>query len=199
MSTIYRPNHSLRGTKMAKLSRATLDDLSNSTLDNKSIKAMQIRDVCADELYEIFKAAYLRLDIVPDKKALPHVDAYEIPYFSVDGNLNGFCRYKLLEEFRLPKSKKPSKYLQLIGTKPQFYLPPLINWSAIASNPKQEVYITEGEKKAAALTLLGFPTIGVGGVSSWKASEDDFSDPIADFNLFDWNNRKTILVFDADV
>jgi hypothetical protein len=183
---------------MTKLSKETLDDLKKSNLDRKAAEKMAIRDVSPQEMDNIFRAAYVKIYKTKPTSS-PKVKAYEIPYFDLEGNIIEYSRYKLLEEYIPQGEKKTRKYQQLPGTKNKFYLPPFCNWAAIAENPNQEIYFVEGEKKAAALTALGFPAIGLGGVSNWKSKEDEFSDPISDFNLMDWTNRKTIIVFDADV
>ncbi|MFO0389407.1 MAG: DUF3854 domain-containing protein [Alphaproteobacteria bacterium] len=182
---------------MTKFRKPTLDDLKNSCLDQKAAEVMQIRDVSPDEMASIFRNAYIKLN-KPAPKNLPKVWAYEIPYFDPDGKLNGFCRYKLLEEYTPQGAKKSVKYLQLTGTKPRFYFPPFCDWSKIAVN-SDDLYIVEGEKKAAALTLLGSPAIGLSGVWGWKSKEDESSEVISDFNHIKLVNRKTIIVFDADV
>ncbi len=182
---------------MTKFRKATLDDLKKSGLDRYAAERMQIRDVSPDELADLFRAAYIKMGWAAPKN-LPNVWAYEIPYFSPDGKTNGFCRYKLLEEYILPGDKKPSKYLQLPGTKPQFYFSPFCDWEKVVVSC-DDLYLVEGEKKAAALTLLGYPAIGLNGVWGWKSKEEASSENISDFNHIQLINRKTIIVFDADV
>lgn len=183
---------------MPKISKETLNDLKKSNLNQKDAEMMKIRDIAPEEMDEIYRTAYMKIYKVKPKSS-PNIKAYEIPYLDFDGNPTGYARYKLLETYIPDSEKKPRKYLQLPGTKNKFYFPPFCNWSAITADAKQEIYIVEGEKKAAALTKLGFPAIGLGGVSSWKSRDGEFSDPIADFNLVNWENRKTYIVFDADV
>ena len=185
---------------MAKrLSKQTRDDLKRSNLKPETIKSMKIRDVCSEELLEIYKTACKEINKRPPK-SLQDAYGYEIPYFGLNGEPNGFYRYKLFGNY-IPKGAKRSiKYLQPPGTKPHFYLPPLVDWQKIAKETDVTIYFVEGEKKAAALTQLGHATIGLGGVWSWRTREDDdTSELIADFNLIDWKNRKTVMVFDADV
>jgi len=86
--------------------------------------------------------------------------------------------------------------MQLPGTKSKFYLPPFCDWEVISRDIKQDIFFVEGEKKAAALTLLGFPAIGLGGIWNWKT---DGGELISDFNLFEWAHRKALIAFDHDV
>lgn len=182
-----------------RLSKQTREDLKGSNLKPEIITAMQIRDVDSDEMFEIYKSACKAINKPPPKN-LQSTYGYEIPYFGLDGKPNGFCRYKLFGNYIPQGAKRAIKYLQLPGTKPHFYLPPLVDWEKVAKDASITVYFVEGEKKAAALTQLGYATIGLGGVWSWRTLEDDdTSDLIADFNLINWKNRKTVMVFDADV
>ena len=182
-----------------KLRRETLDDLKRSALTHQHAEKMMIKDVAPEQMCAIYNRALEKTDSLRINKGF-HVPAYEIPYFDLDGNPNGFARYRLMGDYVPKGAKKSIKYLQLPNTKPQFYLPPFCNWQVIAADPTVAVYFVEGEKKAAALSILGFPAIGLGGVWSWRSREsDDTSDLISDFNLFDWRNRKTVIVFDADV
>jgi Domain of unknown function (DUF3854) len=180
---------------MAKLSSATLNDLKRSGFNLKQIEAMQIRDVSPDELAATFRAAYAKLGL-KGYRNLPEVHAYEIPYFDFKGKPAGYSRYRLLEEFIPEKGKKAAKYMQLPGTKSKFYLSPFCDWEVVAHDVTQAVYFVEGEKKAAALTLLGFPAIGLGGVWNWKTEGGEL---IPDFNQFEWAHRKTLIAFDQDV
>ena len=184
---------------MTKLSKQTRDDLNESKLKPISISKMKIRDICSEELAEVYKSACKKIN-KSAPKSLQDAYGYEIPYFGIDGKPNGFSRYKIFSDYIPKGAKKPIKYLQLPGTKPHFYLPPLLNWQEIAHDTSAPIYFVEGEKKAASLAQLGFAAVGLGGVWSWRVREgDDTSDLIADFNLINWTNRKTVIVFDADV
>lgn len=84
--------------------------------------------------------------------------------------------------FLIPYSKKfarlrqnpagaivPLRYLQPPATGCQLYFPKVkgCDWDAILKDKSIPVRITEGELKALALTLAGYPTIGLGGVDSF--------------------------------
>ena len=68
-------------------------------------------------------------------------------------------------------NKKPPKYMQKSGTLPMAYFPHIgdVDWLAISEDVTEPIIITEGELKAAKATKEGFPTIGLGGVSSWRS------------------------------
>lgn len=182
-----------------QLSKQTRKDLKQSSLKPETIKSMKIRDVGSEELLEIYKTACKEINSKPPR-SLQDAYGYEIPYFDLDGKPNGFYRYKLFGKYIPKGAKRPIKYLQLPGTKPHFYLPPLVDWQKISKDISVTIYFVEGEKKAAALTQHGYASIGLGGVWSWRTREDDdTSELIEDFNLIDWKNRKTVMAFDADV
>lgn len=162
-----------------------LKDLAKSGLTAVDAKVMQLKPLAPEEMEKIFDGA--------------SVPAYAIPYFDLNGSYREYSRFKLLDDFIPKGQKKSAKYLQIPGTKPHFYFAPFCNWKTIAADPKIPLYIVEGEKKAAALTKLGYPAIGLGGIWSWRSRENEISDRISDFNLINWENRKTIIAFDADV
>lgn len=57
--------------------------------------------------------------------------------------------------------------------------------------------MTEGEFKAAAATLAGFPTIGLGGV--WSiGSKKRRQFLIPGLDRFVWKSGKLVIVFDSD-
>ena len=169
---------------MPALSSKTLADLAKSGLDAADALKLKIADIPQAQMSQIMHGA--------------NVWAYEIPYFDLNGQLIGFSRYKLLEPYKAPKDKKPRKYIQPANTISHFYLAPLLDWLAIAHDPKVEIWFVEGEKKAAAMCKHGFATIGLAGVNNWLVRGDDGSEPIDDFGLIDLKGRKTIIAFDSD-
>jgi hypothetical protein len=85
------------------------------------------------------------------------VKGYVIPYFNILGRPQPFYRVRLFD-FE-PKYKQPK------DTPPYLYYPP--KFKEVADGCTY-VIITEGEKKAALATKLGFPTVALGGVDAWK-------------------------------
>ena len=84
----------------------------------------------------------------------------KFPFPSVDGSLNGMCRYKP-DRPRLSKGK-PVKYEQPKGVSPRAYFP--LGTIAALSDPTISLGITEGEKKSLAADQVGCPCIGLCGV-----------------------------------
>lgn len=90
--------------------------------------------------------------------ATPHnVNGYVIPYFDLHGKILPFYRVKLFDH--------DPKYKQLKETSNHVYYPKDF---LTASKKTNYVIITEGEKKAVIATKLGFPTVALGGVDSWR-------------------------------
>jgi hypothetical protein len=118
--------------------------------------------------------------------------AMVFPYRDLDGSVNCFCRFRP----HTPKiiGGKAAKYLQPKGSPLRAYYPP-------ASLPDlrdgvSPVYITEGEKKALALSQLGLAAVGLGGM--WSGCKKGSEDLIDDLAAIEWAGRKVYIVFDYD-
>jgi len=138
---------------MNALSPDQLDDLRRSGLTEATIAACRFEGIRPKEL--------------PMKGA---ESAYRLPYFNVDGSVNGFHRLKFVPEVVLPNGKK-MKYWQPQGSLPHLYLPPIVDWKA-ARQPGAVLTIVEGEKKAASCCQAGLLAVGVGGVWNGSATLD---------------------------
>ncbi len=89
----------------------------------------------------------------------PHsTQGYAIPYWTLFGRPLPFYRVRLFDH--LPKYKQPK------DTQNYVYYPPRFKEAADRAN---FILITEGEKKAALATKMGFPCCGLGGVDSWRS------------------------------
>lgn len=88
----------------------------------------------------------------------PHsTQGYVIPYYTMYGKPLPFYRVKLFDHD--PKYKQPK------DTPNHVYFPK--GFSGLLQTNRY-VILTEGEKKAALATKLGFPTCALGGVDSWR-------------------------------
>lgn len=138
-------------------------------------------------------------------KKLGHkqLGAFRIPYFDLKGKPTKFYRIRYLETtktgFARATDVKEQRYEQPKDTVNEVYMPPFWkpSWQSFADNPKSPLYITEGELKAACATLLGFPTIGLGGV--WMFMSTKAEQPILPiFSKLGLAGRKVYIVFDSD-
>lgn len=122
--------------------------------------------------------------------------AYEIPYFDVSGRVVEYSRWKLISLD--DRAELPFKYYQEDKTIPRVYLPPLADWSSLATDTTKRIVITEGEKKAACACLHGIPCLGLGGVWNWKSKKWGYEE-IPDFDAIDWRGREIEVCFDGDM
>lgn len=127
--------------------------------------------------------------------------ALKIPYFTVDGKPTKFFRVRYLAP--LPGFaglvEKPQRYAQAKGSLNEVYFPPLLDvpWSTIAEDSSRDIWITEGEFKAAAACAQGIPCVGLGGVDVWKASGRGH-DLLPALAAFKWTQRNVYVCFDSD-
>ena len=96
-----------------------------------------------------------------------------------------------------PKGKQP-KYSSASGAGIRLYFPPGV--LDYFNNPKTTVYITEGEKKAAAATARGIPCIGIGGIWSWGGKRNGSNKTLhPDFDLIpNLKDRCVVMIQDSD-
>lgn len=146
-----------------RLSKQHRDDLVKSGLSIETIEEAQLYSVPPI----IFKKLPAQMTAVTSMLAFPYPQT------------DGFVRYKLFP----PIGKM--KYYQEKGSGCHLYTPKLF-LDAISKG--QEVYITEGEKKALRACQEGFPCGAVGGLWNWA---------IEDFNKFKF--KKILFVPDNDV
>ena len=158
-------------------------DLRNSGLSDETISRLQISTVRPH-------------DIKPH--ILPGVtSAYRIPYFTLDGQVNGFERWKLFPS--IEKDGHAQKYYQAKETDPHVYYPPLVEWRKIAQDTTATVVIAEGEKKAAKACQEGLSVCGVGGVWSWRSKlQNGERLVLPELDQFIWKGRIVELVPDSD-
>lgn len=82
-----------------------------------------------------------------------------------DGQVSPFCRVRYLPTgWGLPNGQR---YAQPAGSGTPPFFPRGFDWRRVGQGGITILGITEGEKKAIAATLAGFPTIGIGGVDNF--------------------------------
>lgn len=170
------------------------------------LKGMFSRKMLESKI-DVKSAAKLGLTPTPalkTPKGLPFAEpGILIPYFDVHGEKTDFWRYRYLKQpdvtgFAALVKRKPLKYAQGKGTLNELYLPPVIDWEDVAGNQLKPILITEGEFKAASATInTEYPTIGLGGVWSWKSTSRKMP-LIPGFMDFNWDGRPVYIVFDSD-
>lgn len=172
----------------------SIADLARSGISPEQAEAAGI--YCVDNAQEVY----------PDFDPLP---ALVIPYYTPDGaelftfprddDAAEFARVRYLGDMtnsRGFKKKKAQRYGQPLNSGIHAYFPQGvgIDWPEVLANPKTPILITEGEKKAIASCLAGYPTVGLGGVFNF-ASGGELLKPLQDIT---WRHRGVFIVFDSD-
>jgi len=164
--------------------KAMLEDLHKSGLTEEDSKKLGLQPLTKQATKAAVKKSML---------------SYKIPYFDISDKKTQFFRVRFLEEPKgFHKGNKPQRYTQPAGTGVRLYFPSLVDWKTIAANTDIEVTITEGEKKAAKASKEGMPTIGLGGVWSFRSSKKGKT-LIDDFYLIKWEERTVRIIFDSDL
>jgi len=113
---------------------------------------------------------------------------------------DGYTRVKL-DHPRTNGKGEPIKYESPVKSVNRAYFPPNFN-----DLPQDVIVVTEGEKKALAISQLGIACIGLVGVWGWqqKRQRSDTGKAygerklIPDLEKIDWKDKTVILAFDSD-
>lgn len=169
--------------------------------DAKALMLAKLETSCLDEAdakvlrLAVAKAGELKAMGFPDKMA------FELPYFDAKGRPSKFSRWRYLEDsrdgFAAKTDAKAMRYVQTPGTLQEIYMPPTVNWEVIQKDKNEAIGITEGELKAACATKHLLPTLGLGGVYSFKSTKRGL--PLLPvFYDFEWKERRVYVMFDSD-
>jgi hypothetical protein len=174
-------------TTPAAVQAAMLEKLKDSKLTKEDAAKLKFKPLTAVQTKEL--------------KVPASVAGFMIPYFSLDGKVLSFWRFRYLEDtrkgFDVLNGRKPLRYVQPTGGLNEVYLPPFVDWRRIAENTSHPIVITEGELKAACATKLGVPAIGLGGVYSFKSNKGVLS-LLPGLKQFDWKSRQVMICYDSD-
>jgi Domain of unknown function (DUF3854) len=161
----------------------------------KTVRALMRKDLrrsglTESDLYVVPRLTDLRGEARP---------GYVLRYPDPDtGKPNGFYRFRYLnisKGLRDP-TEKSHKYDQPAGESPRVYFSLGVKWPALRDDVNQPLFITEGEKKAAAACSAGFIALGLGGVWNYKTKGKD--ELIPDLATFIWKDRVVFVVVDSD-
>lgn len=134
--------------------------------------------------------------------------ALVIPYRGINGlPMSAKPKWPLFYRIRYvdkPKSgfakasdAKEQRYAQPYDTGVCAYFASILDWQDIAKDTEQGLIITEGEKKAAASCLAGYPTIGLGGVWNFRSAKDGLFF-LPELEKINWAKRNVYICFDSD-
>lgn len=99
--------------------------------------------------------------------------------------------------FSAQTKAKPVRYKQPMNSGVAAYFPSNIDWKAILEDVNEPIIITEGELKAAKACKEGFPTIGLGGVHSFKSAKHGYL-WLPELEAVIWADRPVFICFDSD-
>lgn len=167
--------------------KAMLAKIAGSLLDEKDAVKLKFKPLTSEQVKPL---------------KLPNsTSGFMIPYFDLDGKPSAFWRLRYLEDtrkgFDVLNGRKALRYVQPAGGTNEVYLAPFTDWRKISENNSIPLIITEGELKAASSTKVGLPTIGLGGVWSFKSNKAKVS-LIPMMKLFVWKGRRVIICYDSD-
>ena len=92
-----------------------------------------------------------------------------------------------------------SKYLQPPESGVCAYFPSVIDWAPLLDDHTRPLTITEGELKAAKACIEGIPTIGLGGVYSYRSILGMGLEFLPSLERIVWARRTVYLIFDSDL
>jgi predicted P-loop ATPase len=127
---------------------------------------------------------------------------FTIPYINPwgDEDWDNFLRARYAGD--LPPKSPISKYTQLAGSPIHAYFPEVLKsgrtWKDVLQDPTTPLIITEGELKAACATKRGFPTIGLGGVDSFRSKKRGIKF-LPELEKTSWEDRKVYIIYDSDL
>jgi hypothetical protein len=174
-------------TTVAQVKAAMLAKIEGSLLTEKDAVKLKFKPLTAVEVKKLNVPAA--------------VAGFVLPYFTLDGKVSKFWRVRYLEDtrkgFDVLNGRKPLRYVQPDGGVNEVYLPPFQDWRHQAENATCPLIITEGELKAACATRLGLPTIGLGGVYSFKSKKNRES-LLPMLREFVWKDREVTICYDSD-
>lgn len=165
--------------------------LAESGLDEDDAKALHLEALAPTDTSRASSAAL----------ALP---ALKIVYHDPGGAPLGphparspFFRLRYLTSAGEFGAKDSPRYLQPAGAGCCAYFPTNVDWSGIVSDPSRPVLLTEGELKAAKACREGFPTIGLGGVNSYRSAKAGIAF-LPELVAVRWPERTVYVAFDSD-
>lgn len=163
-----------------------LDKLASSGLTAADAKQLGLETLTPTGLVKLLPSA-------------PKVPAFRIPYHDKHGQLRSdVYRVRLLDQPVGDLGQvSPLRYLQPSSSPVAAYFPRLLDWGAVLEDPARPLIITEGELKAACATKYGFPTIGLGGVSSWRSAKRGWGF-LPELERVEWTQRHVWVCYDSD-
>lgn len=188
------------GAHGPSLPEPSLFNMPTSPLLARALTKLQGSDL-SEEDYKTLKIALVTPEQAKSARLPSATEGMKLPYFDLQGRVTKFFRVRYLADTRSGFEKltgeKPIRYGQPTNTVNEVYLPPYLDWAAVAGDPELPVVITEGELKSACTTKHGYATMGLGGV--WCFQSNKHNNPLLPvFDEFEWSERTVYICFDSD-
>jgi hypothetical protein len=167
-----------------------------STVTMEMVRVAMCEDLKRSGLTEKMIFAEPRLVDLKNRRRPGYLIRY--PDFST-GRPNGYARYRYLPELNSGWEKTSAgeqRYDQPAKTDPHIFFPKGTDWEALLTDAAQPLYLTEGEKKAAAGVQAGYPVMGMGGAYNYKPKNHE--QLIPELAAFVWKGRRAYLIYDSD-
>jgi putative DNA primase/helicase len=177
---------------LKRLKKKHLSELRESGLTDKTI---------IDSLIYSAKSAEIKQILGWGQRHTDWGEGMVIPYLSPDETKSSYKRVKL--DFPRHSEDDPIKYESPLRQPNRLYVPPNTHERLLAAGA---IVITEGEKKALAVSQFGFACVGLVGVWGWqqKRKRDDNGKAfgnrrlIPDLEELDLSGKTVYLAYDSD-
>jgi Domain of unknown function (DUF3854)/Family of unknown function (DUF5906) len=161
-----------------------LKDLARSGLRERDFKRLRLEALTSEEVFQLTAGRFKSR-------------AIKFPYLTPGGRVTGYFRLRFLDSVRGFGARKVIKYWQPADSEIRIYFSPGIEWLKLLADPTAELWVTEGEKKAAAACAAGLPVLGLGGVWNWRSTKNR-QPLIPDLLAINWKARRVKLCFDTE-
>jgi hypothetical protein len=183
-----------------------------SLADVRAAMESKLRDsaLTAEDARALHLCPYTAQQVASDLELTFNRAGFHIPYFTLTGERTKFFRFRYLEYDNArgfgalvhangngAALKGDLRYTQPAAVPPALYLPPTVDWKAIAADPAVSLVITEGELKAACLCKHNIPTVGLGGVWSFRSARLGQA-LLPAFKDIRWEKRTVYVCYDSD-
>lgn len=159
---------------------------------------LTVKQATALGMYEVPSARQLHSSF--DARAALVLPYYTVEQKPVRAGKGEFYRIRYLEDdhsFKAAAEEKEVRYVQPPHTGVSAYFPTSRDWTKVLTDARQPLLITEGELKAAAGCDNDYATIGLGGVWSFRRSNDGIFF-LPELAKFEYGGREVFITFDSD-
>jgi len=171
--------------------------LDGSAIADLACSGLTAKTIAENELWTTRGTALGKFLGQPEGTEFVPGEGLVITYFAIDGSPQpdgrgiGLQRVRLygaaLDVFREPGGKSPPKYRAAVGSSAGIYIPAAVRQAARAGTAVPELIVTEGEKKALAVTQEGRFAVAIPGVTQWAnpltrqaTKADDIDEPLSE-------------------